>query len=181
MSHQYRASTSTNNTHCLAMRWRVCWTLPNIKLWAHDIIYFLFAQMWVVWLTLCFVWLLQEGKSQDKVIEELINEGCVMATEIMAFANLDMFKSDSLKSMVLFWFESFDIIFAFLCCCCHDPTLHFLINATSIHSQLTSNFRYVHHHHHRMLSTNHNTTRLWAGPLITGFGECHHLLRAWLN
>ena len=46
--------------------------------------------------------LLQENKSQDKVIKELMNEGCVMATEIMAFANLDLFKSDSLKSMVLF-------------------------------------------------------------------------------
>ena len=73
------------------------------------------------------------------------------------------------------------ILFAFVCCCCHDPTLHFQINATLIHSQLTSNCRCVHYYHHRMLSTNHNTTRLWAGPSITDFGECHHLLRAWLN
>ena len=59
-------------------------------------------------------WLLQGNKRQEKVIEELINEGCVMATEIMAFANLDLFKSDSLKSMVLFWFESFDIFYIYM-------------------------------------------------------------------
>ena len=48
------------------------------------------------------------------MIEELINEGCVMATEIMALAQLNVFKSAKMKSMVLFWFESFDTFYIYM-------------------------------------------------------------------